>query len=57
MLMTDTNNGYERFVRGDGSVWYLCDYCIKVGYCAGTKEQMIKHVKENHSAPTISEAM
>jgi len=47
--MSNSTKGYERFVRGDGSIWYLCDYCIKIGFCSDTLKKMSEHLKKIHT--------
>lgn len=44
--------GYQEHTRGNGSKWYLCDYCETVGFVCGDEQRIIDHVKDNHSTLT-----
>jgi len=41
-------NGYEEMTRGNGSKWYLCDYCEQIAHCTVTEKEMINHVEVKH---------
>ena len=46
--MTNELIGYERYIRDNGSEWFLCDYCEHIAFLSVNKKTMIKHLKEKH---------
>lgn len=40
--------GYQQHIRGNGSYWYLCDYCEAIAHVTNNEQEMIEHVNSVH---------
>ena len=41
--------GYETLIRKNGSKFYVCDTCEKIGFGSNNEDTMITHVVTHHT--------